>query len=73
MMPITTTVKAAALTFQRLSEERSRCRKNTRWTSICSTAVIAMTTPLTVREKSPDITIQNGMTVSTTASTKPIR
>ena len=53
MMPITTMVKAAALTFQRLSDERSRCRKNTRWTSICSTAVTAITTPLTVRESRP--------------------
>ncbi|EJK92222.1 hypothetical protein UUU_08280 [Klebsiella pneumoniae subsp. pneumoniae DSM 30104 = JCM 1662 = NBRC 14940] len=68
MEPTTTiammiTVKINAVRFQPSSDLLFICRKYTRCTTICTTAVTRMVPRITACEAEPLITMANGMTV----------
>lgn len=71
-MAMISTVKMKAVMFQPSSDLVFMCRKHTRCTKICTTAIAVIDPRITAGEAAPVITIQNGITVRMTDRIKPV-
>ena len=66
------TVKTNAVMFQPSSDLVFMCRKHTRCTRTCTTAIARIVPRITAGEAAPVITIQNGITVRMIDRIKPV-
>ncbi len=66
-------VNINASMFQRAADEVSRCRRQCKCTSICTTPALRMPGSIAEEDQVPLITMANGMTVRMRERTKPVR